>query len=135
MPLAAAAATARCHTQVTPWLSSLLMAAFPDETRVRWRLWEASVFPCHEDGSRVRRQNADTPHQRINDRDPRLPVAPQGRSELSAGDTHNRHQRAWTLLYSCGCLQRFAPGQGRCLTTWLGFASKDSTTLVEMALS
>jgi hypothetical protein len=46
---------------------------------------------------------------------------------LSTGcrdDTHNRHQQAWTVLYSDGLRPRSIPGPGRCWTSWPCFASK-----------
>jgi hypothetical protein len=45
---------------------------------------------------------------------------------VRCGDTYNRHQRTWTLLYSGGHLECSVPGRGRCWTIWLSFASKRS---------
>jgi len=42
------------------------------------------------------------------------------------GDTHNRHQQAWTSAYSGGRWERSMPGSGRCWTSWPCFASRGS---------
>ena len=43
------------------------------------------------------------------------------------GDTHKRHQRAWTLRYWNGHLRRIVAGQRQCWTLWPGFASRRSS--------
>ena len=48
-------------------------------------------------------------------------------------DTHNRHQRAWTPLYSAGLWERSVPGHGRCWTSWPCFASRRSGVRVPIA--
>src|SRR5215467_13491121 len=42
------------------------------------------------------------------------------------GDTHNRHQRSWTSLYSDRLWEHFMPGHRRCWTPWPCFASRRS---------
>jgi hypothetical protein len=48
-------------------------------------------------------------------------------------DTHNRHQQAWTLLYSGGRSECPVPGHGLCWALWPSFAGRGPGVRVPLA--